>query len=352
MFDKLRSAYHLLIALAVLQIGLAIQLGSADLATTFDTRGMAPMILTIGGLFPLVWIAGVAIRITRRRTGRPSLVIWRMIRRERAWLLRGAVLAVLVLAFARAFSSFKSTIPDLNPFWADPLLTELDYLTFGVDPWRITHALIGPWGTVVLDRIYFLWFLMMFLTLSWFCFTRDAALQLRGLLCFLLSWSVLGGAAAVGLSSVGPCFYQQFYGSDRFVPLMSTLHAMHAETPLTAVGAMDYLIASLGKDRFGAGISAMPSLHVTIAMLSSLAVYEYSRSRALKTLSGLFTLAISIGSVHLGWHYAWDGIFGIIAVTLFWWGSGRLVVWLAAREQRQGPAAAPARSARALPATP
>ncbi len=41
---------------------------------------------------------------------------------------------------------------------------------------------------------------------------------------------------------------------------------------------------------------------------------------------------IFIGSVHLGWHYAWDGIFGIIAVTVFWWATGRFVDWVDARE--------------------
>lgn len=353
MFKSLRPAYHALIALAFVQIVLALALGQSDFWHLVRTEGMRLMVLMIGGLFPLVWIANVAIRITHRRIDRPTKTIWRMVRRERAWLLRGAFLAIMVLLFARAFSSFKSSISRLNPFWADPWLIELDHLTFGTDPWRLSHALLGPMGTLILDRIYILWFFMMFLTMGWFCFTRNAKLQIRGLLCYLLSWGLLGGVAAVAMSSAGPCFYEQFYGDNRFAPMMANLNAVNAETPLFAARSMQFLIKSLGVDRFGSGISAMPSMHVTIAMLSFLVTLTYSRSIALKVVSGLFALAIMVGSVHLGWHYAWDGIFGIIAVTVFWWGSGRLVDWLEQRELRMDqPRQTAPKAATALPAMP
>lgn len=195
---------------------------------------------------------------------------------------------------------------------------------------------------------------MMALTTGWVCFANNPKLQLRGLLCYVLSWSVLGGATAVGFSSVGPCFYEKFYGSPRFAPLMDRLEAISAHNELMAFRAMTYLTESLGKDYIGGGISAMPSLHVAMALLSFLCVYSYSNSRTLKVLSGLFGLAILIGSVHLGWHYAWDGIISIIGVSLFWWGSGRFVDWVERREARQLAEAmrAPTASVTALPATP
>lgn len=353
MFERLRSAYYAMIALAIFQICLAIALGQSDFWRIVRTDGMGDMILIIGGLFPLIWVANLAIRIAYRQIDRPSLTILRMIRRNRAWLLRGAFFAIMILLFARAFSSFKSSISRLNAFWADPWLADLDRYTFGTDPWLISHALLGPMGTLILDRIYVLWFFMMFLTMAWFCFTRNEKLQIRGLLCYLLSWSMLGGVAAVAMSSVGPCFYEQFYGDKRFAPMMANLNAVNAETPLYSARSMAFLIESLGKDRFGSGISAMPSLHVTIAMLSFLVTLTYSKSILLRTISGLFALAIAVGSVHLGWHYAWDGIFGIIAIIIFWWATGRFVDWLEVRELQQSKDAHPlAAGAKALPATP
>jgi hypothetical protein len=351
MFERLHPGYHSLFFVAAVAMSLAFAFGQADIWHYLNTGGIR-LLAASAGLFPLIWMAGAAISITSRRVERPMATLWRMTRRRKRWLLRGTTFIIVVILFARAFSSFKTAIPVINPFWADPWLADLDRMTFGTDPWILTHAIFGTFGTLVLDRIYILWFIMMFLTLGWFSFAHDPKLQIRGLMCFLLSWSLLGGAVALGLSSVGPCFYEQFYSNDRFAPLMTKLEAVHIEHELFAFRSMQFLIDSLGNNYLGGGISAMPSLHVTMAMLSFLAVCTYSKSLLLKLLSGLFALAIMIGSVHLGWHYAWDGIFGIIAVSIFWWGSGRLVDWLEQRELRLGqPAPALPQSATALPAT-
>lgn len=335
-FGKLRFAYGALFGLALIEIALALVLGQADPAHLASSKGLLPMALLIGCGFPLIWIARIALAATWRQVDRPTAAICRMIRRERAWLLRGAILATTIVVFARSYSSFKVAISRLNPFWADPWLIELDYMTFGADPWVYTHMIFGPFGTVVLDRIYVLWFFVVFATLGWFCFTRDLKLQIRGLLSYLLCFSMLGGLAAVSMSSVGPCLYGQFYGNDRFAPLMAKLNDVGADHTLFATRSLQFLIDAhaTGVDRFGSGISAMPSLHVTIAFLSFLAICGYLNSARLKLLAGTYTTAIFVGSVHLGWHYAWDGIFGIAAVILFWWGSGKFVDWIERREAR------------------
>lgn len=347
MFERLHLGYFLLLVLAAVAICTALVFGSSDLDAYLNTGGIQ-LLSSSAGMFPLIWLTAAAVSITRRQAERPAATLWRMARRRKRWLLRGTLFIIMVILFARGFSSFKIAIPEHNPFWADPWLAELDRTTFGADPWVLTHAALGEVGTLFLDRVYILWFPMMFLTLGWFSFSNDPKLQIRGLLSFVLCWSILGGAVALGLSSVGPCFYDQFFGSQRFAPLMARLGAVHAEHHLMAFNSMQFLIKSLDGDYIGGGISAMPSLHVTMAMLSFLAVVTYSKSLPLKVLSGLFGLSIAIGSVHLGWHYAWDGIVGIAGACLFWWGSGKFVDWVERREL----SARPESAFKALPATP
>lgn len=336
MFERLHIGYYALFVLAAIEFSLAFLLGQADLSHYTTTGGFYRMILPMGLVFPLAWAGSVTVKIARRQIDRPTVTLFRMARRDRRWLLRGTLFVFVILMLARSFSSYKGSIQAINPFWADPMLAGLDHAMFGVDPWRITHAVIGPLGTMIIDRAYALWFLMMMLCMGWFAFTRNTKLQLRGLLSYLLTWAVLGNALATALSSVGPCFVEQFYGDDRFSPLMDRLHVIDAEQHrLMALGAMNYLTSNIGKDVVGAGISAMPSLHVSIATLFALACMSYTSSRLLKIVAVLYAATIWVGSVHLGWHYASDGLVGIMVVCLIWWGTGRWVDWLEAREHQR-----------------
>lgn len=331
-FDRLRPGFYLLIALAVLQFMLVLPVGNADLSLYVSLDGLTRTLIPAWSLFPLVWAGGIGVVVARRKVDRPFRAMRSMIYRNRAWLVRCSIMAVLMITVARTVTSYKTAIPQLVPYWADPYLADADASLFGTDPWRLTHALIGPFGTLVIDRIYALWFMVMMVCLGWFCFTRNPKLQLRGLLTSFLSWSLLGVVSATLFASVGPCYYQVFYGDPRFAGLLVNLNAYGEDNMLLVNNTMKLLLAAYGEDRFGAGISAMPSLHVTIATMCFLACLSYSRHLWLKVVAGLFAAAIMVGSVHLGWHYALDGIVGIVAVALIWWATGRFVDWLEASE--------------------
>jgi hypothetical protein len=338
MFVKYRLGYQLLLVLALCEFALAFSFGVTPFVTYFAEGGFIRTMLPAWLAIPLVFAAPLAVLLVKRKIDRPLVAARRVLYRHRHRLARCLVFALILLFLARSFTSFKLAIPRIVPFYADPWLAQLDAQLFGADPWRLTHAVIGPVGTVIIDQIYATWFVIMLLLVGWFCFTANQRLQLRGLFSYLMIWGVLGNAMALGLASVGPCFYDRFFDSPRFVPLLDQLQAIDARYGLLAVDAMGYLASSVDRDNFGAGISAMPSLHVAIAFLGLLVAREYARRWWVRLGAALFFVAILIGSVHLGWHYALDGLVSIVVTGAIWWASGRFVDWV---EQREAAGVAP-----------
>jgi membrane-associated phospholipid phosphatase len=106
-----------------------------------------------------------------------------------------------------------------------------------------------------------------------------------------------------------------FFASDHFAPLMQRL-----PDDLIASRAMDYLLSVRGSQTVGGGISAMPSLHVAIVVLIGLCF----RFRLPRWQWGAWTYAgvIFVGSIHLGWHYASDGLVGALGAWAIWRGTG------------------------------
>ena len=194
--------------------------------------------------------------------------------RER--LIPAALVILLIPIFISAFTSFKALIPVIHPFSWDPALASLDrVLHGGVDPWRLLQPVAGvPLVTTGINALYHFWLFAFYGILFWQAFSlSNPALRMRFLLSFLLVWSLLGSLGAVILSSAGPVYYGRVTGlADPFRELMDYLALASTQSPVWALNVQQLLWDSYqqGGSGFGSGISAMPSVHVGLAVLLAL----------------------------------------------------------------------------------
>ena len=247
--------------------------------------------------------------------------------RNRGWLATIALMAIALPQTLEAATRFKWLIPRVVPYYADGTIASFEHRLLGVDAWRVTHALIGPHGTRAIDLAYACWHPLNIALLCWLVLTRNRRFQVQAVLTYQLTWLVLGGAVAMAFASVGPCFVQDFTGNTRFAPLMTQLRAVNGPTGLYSLSAMRYLVESQHRDVIGCGISAMHSLHVAIAVFAVLTVFRETGRIWLRCAVILYLAIIYVGSIHLGWHYASDGIVGGIGVAAIW----RAVGWFSDR---------------------
>lgn len=316
MFGTYRSGYRAILLLVALYCLVAVWITGNPVFFLFDDRPTATFLIV--WLLPLLaWYALVTAKLIARRRPRPLHRLRRYTGLNRAWLSRAVLLVGAMVLWASAFTILKVNIPRLVPYYADPALIAFDRAVFGTDPWRLTHALIGPGGTVFLDRAYAAWFFVLIGCMGFVIQTRNARLQVISLLSLVLVWLVLGVGLATALASVGPCYVQPFFGIGDFDPLMAELRG--TGTPLFALHTMDYLASVQGKTAYAAGISAMPSLHVAMAVWFVLVANAATRHRLPVILAAVYAMIIFTGSVHLGWHYAADGIVSAIVTPAIWW---------------------------------
>ncbi len=281
---------------------------------------------------------------------RPSKYIWAEWRKgplntER--LLRALPVFIGFVFFFSAFTSMKQIIPGINPFSWDKEFAALDnFLHLGLDPWRILYA---PFSLPVLDKFYNVftyalninynvWLVAVFVALYWQLFTKsNPVVRMQFFFAFLLTWTINGTLIATFFSSAGPCFLERLTGSEYYTPLMDQLNAANEQFRIFAVTTQDMIwnAASKNQSMIGGGISAMPSIHVSSALLFWLLARE--QNNKFERLFIIFFALIVIGSVFLGWHYAVDGYLAIFTTYALWQLSGWMARGLATPSAQQAP---------------
>jgi hypothetical protein len=239
------------------------------------------------------------------------------------------IVFLLTPFFIGSFASFKQTLPLINDFSWDRFLMRLDYfLHFGHHPWRLLEPILSyPIILRAIDLMYVLWYVLLFLSFLWMAWSAQRRLRLCFFASALLVWSILGSGLGAIFSSAGPCYYAHVIpsGENPYAPLMSRLDEIHRSGSLYAIHSQSGLWEAKLHNTwmmFG-GISAMPSIHVAMAIVFVL--IAFNERRWLGWIFVGYAAMIQVGSVILGWHYAVDGYASILLTSLIWFSVDRFV---------------------------
>ena len=269
--------------------------------------GMVPTWLVASFIIGVITVFG---RMVKQKVSSPLAEFRRFWNEEYVRII--GTLAIVMLAGANkvAFMWTKALLNYLVPFWADPMLARIDSLLFfGHDPWRLLSALPLEGMGLFYHPVWYMMLVTMVTLTAW---ARPSVQRSALLLSYFMLWSLAGPLIHILLPAGGPIFYESLGAGARFADLAPTVET---------AGVRDYLFHIYSNKEFGAGagISAMPSLHVATAAWTVIAAATIAR-RLLVPIS-IGAAVIAFLSVALGWHYALDGVVGALAAFIAYRGA-------------------------------
>jgi hypothetical protein len=289
---------------------------TVELSMTYSLIALTgAAMLAIGWL--LFWLA----RSIRNKLEHPIAALAAILWANRCRLLCTVIGIEAGALGISAFSVLKAQIPVAVPFYADHALANFDLWLFGQDAWRWSAKYFG-FLIYPVSVIYGGWLMTQFALFTAVVVSKPSQLKTRAIIAYGLMWLLLGVVLAYACSSVGPIFYDRLYGEQRFAGLEKLLQSTFA-----VPGTANYLWARhvAGDLSVGGGISAMPSLHLAGTLWLALIIRRAWPRLAF--LGWAYLAVIYLGSIMLGWHYATDGLVGMLGMILIWGLAGQITGW-------------------------
>jgi hypothetical protein len=290
--------------------------GTIELSVTYSL-----LAFTGAGALAIAWLLLWLLRSIRNGLEHPLTALANIIWAHRGRLLC-AVIGIQIAAFGiSAFSILKAQIPVFVPYYADHALADFDLWLFGRDAWRWSAQHFGTLLSPI-SAIYGAWLMTQFIAFSAVLISKPTPLKSQAIIAYGLMWLLIGIILACGCSSVGPIFFDRFYGGQRFADLDEFLRPALG---VTRIADLLWARQINGDTLVGSGISAMPSLHVAGTVWLALIIRRaWPR---LAVIGWAYFAVIYLGSIMLGWHYATDGIVGAFGTLVIWIFAGKIMHW-------------------------
>lgn len=238
-------------------------------------------------------------------------------------IISGLIASINIFVCLYCFCLFKRLIPFINPFSWDPFFFKLDSMLLGgsnifmiLEHFSSTQTL-----KTVCDICYVSWAATSGVIILWQHISPNRKIRMQYLTAWVATWAILGSIAAVTFSSVGPCFYSNFYPNTPALIANSNQKLKeddgHAEYTTDTTKKLLLETVSQEKNSYlGFAISAFPSLHIGTTVLNACLISKVSPK--LKWLVWLYVFLMAISCTYLGFHYLVDCFGGAIGAILIW----------------------------------